>query len=165
MVMIKTLLLCLAMILPLLAAAESDNFEQINSQQMKALLASEAETVKVVNVWATWCAPCVREFPLLLSLKQEMDEQPVTMILISADFESEKSSAITFLASQGVDFQTYWMRGDTNEFINTLSEDWTGALPATFIFSRSNELLYFYQGELDMATLKNEINQGLAEDL
>ena len=161
----RFVLVCLSLMVPLLAAAKSDNFKQINSQQMKALLASEAETVKVVNVWATWCDPCVREFPLLLSLKQEMETQPVTMILISADFESEKPSAIKFLASQGVNFQTYWMRGDTNEFINTLSEDWSGALPATFIFSRSNELLYFYQGELDMATLKNEINLGLAEDL
>jgi len=148
---------------PLLAAAKSDNFKLINSKKMKSLLASETDTVKVVNVWATWCEPCVREFPLLLSLKREMDTQPVTMILISADFESAKHSAIKFLTSQGVDFQTYWISGDTNEFIDALSTDWSGALPATFVFSRSNELLYFYQGEIDMAILKNEINLGLSE--
>lgn len=161
----RVCLIWLSIVIPFLATAESGNFEKINSDQMSALLASDTAAVKVVNVWATWCAPCVREFPPFLSLKQKMEHESVEMIFVSADFASERDSAIRFLASQGVDFKTYWMRGDTNEFINNLSESWSGALPATFVFNRRHELVYFYQGEVDFSLLENKINQSLAEEL
>ena len=161
----KICLVCLSIVISFLATAESEHFEKINSQQMQALLASDTATIKVVNVWATWCAPCVREFPPLLALREKMEHESVEMIFVSADFASERDSAIRFLASQDVDFKTYWMRGDTDEFINGLSEDWSGALPATFVFNRRHELVYFYQGEVDISVLEIKINQSLAEEL
>ncbi|HYM81181.1 MAG TPA: TlpA disulfide reductase family protein, partial [Candidatus Limnocylindria bacterium] len=90
--------------------------------------------VVLVNIWATWCAPCREEFPDLMRLNERYRDRGLRLILVSADFEDQLPLARRFLAKQGVDFPSYLKTGDDMRFINAMDSRWTGALPATLIY-------------------------------
>jgi thiol-disulfide isomerase/thioredoxin len=108
--------------------------------------ASGANAV-MVNVWATWCAPCREEFPDLLRLRETYRERGLELILVSGDFDDQLGAAHEFLASHGVDFRTYIKTGRDMEFIDTLNPEWSGALPATFIYDGAGRRQVFWEGK------------------
>jgi len=107
----------------------------------------------LVNVWATWCAPCREEFPDLMRVHEEYREQGLRMVLVSADFEDQEADARRFLASQGVDFPSFIKTGDDMEFIEGMDRRWTGALPATFVYDGQGTLRHFQEGRTHYAAL------------
>lgn len=114
-------------------------------------------SVKMVNVWATWCQPCREEFPDLLQLRENYNDQGFDLIFVSADFEGELPQVKQFLADHQVDFTTFMKTGKDMEFINTLHDEWSGALPATLVFGPEGELQDFWQGKADYAKLESAI--------
>lgn len=108
---------------------------------------STGAEVVLVNVWATWCAPCIEEMPDLLRLREEYGDRGLRLILVSADFESAREQVRQRLKSLGVEFETFRRTGKDMEFINGLDERWSGALPASFIFDGEGRLRHFKQGK------------------
>jgi thiol-disulfide isomerase/thioredoxin len=113
----------------------------------------------VVNVWASWCQPCVAEMPDLLRLERDYRAKGVRVILVSADFDSAAPAA--FLAERGVDFDTYLKSGDDMTFVNTLDRRWSGALPATFVFDGSGAPSAFWEGRADFAKFENAVHAAM----
>ena len=125
--------------LPATAASDTSSPREIaitpitGPKLLELVRASKARAV-LVNVWATWCIPCREEFPEILRLRADYRSRGLEVILVSGDFDDTLVEARKFLAEQGVDFATYVKSGGDMEFINTLDPDWSGALPATFVF-------------------------------
>jgi thiol-disulfide isomerase/thioredoxin len=107
----------------------------------------------LVNVWATWCGPCREEFPGLMRMARQYQGQGLRVILVSADDNSDMAPVKKFLAEQGVDFPAYIKSEKDQAFIDALSKQWTldkqwsGALPATFIYDANGKLHDFWEGE------------------
>ena len=112
----------------------------------------------MVNVWATWCIPCREEFPDLVRVHRELEGDGFRLILISADFDGQLAEVEAFLSDQGVDFPTLIKAEDDMKFIDALSEDWTGAMPATFLFDGSGTLKEFWEGKADYETLHRKVS-------
>ena len=123
---------------------------------VKTLFEYHGEKPVLLNVWATWCVPCVEEFPYLMKLNEEYGDQ-FELVLISGDFESERPDAYNFLKKQKVDFTTYFKQGGDNEFISTLSENWTGALPYTMVFDRQGNVSEEWEGAADYETFEQAL--------
>ena len=117
---------------------------------------SEARVV-LVNVWATWCQPCLEEFPDLLRIEREYRGRGVKLILVSGDFDTEVPNVVKFLSRQGVDFPTYIKAGSDMEFINTMNSEWSGALPATFVYDGGGHLARFWEGKASYAVLEQAV--------
>jgi hypothetical protein len=81
----------------------------------------------------------------------------VRVLLVSADFDNRLPAVRRFLARQGVDFPSFLKEGDDMHFINTLSPQWTGALPATFIYDAEGRLRYFHEGKATFALLEDRL--------
>jgi thiol-disulfide isomerase/thioredoxin len=113
---------------------------------LRAVRAARGNVV-LVNVWATWCDPCRHEFPALLKARREFAAQGFTLILVSADFPDQRPKVVQFLAQQGVRFTTFLKDENDMVFINALDKEWSGALPATFLYGRSGKLSDFWEGE------------------
>src|ERR1700674_3719348 len=83
---------------------------------LKAVMDASKGKVVLINFWATWCKPCVKEFPDLVKLYNTYKDKGFSMVLISADVPEEiKSKVIPFLNTQGVDFLTYYIGFDKPE--------------------------------------------------
>lgn len=127
------------------------------AEQVLAAVEQAKGQVVLVNLWATWCQPCVEEFPDIMSLYQQYKDQGLKIIFVSADFENQTEQAKTFLKKQGVDFATYQKSGKDMAFINTLDERWSGALPATWIYDQSGNKIHFWEGKRDHAHFEKAI--------
>jgi thiol-disulfide isomerase/thioredoxin len=113
--------------------------------------------VVLVNVWASWCQPCREEFPDLLRLQERYRGRGLRLMLVSADFDDQVGAARRFLADERVRFRTYLKTGDDMQFINTLSREWTGALPASFVFDRAGHLYDFWEGRYPYEEIERRV--------
>ncbi len=84
------------------------------------------------------------------------------MFFVSMDFEGEQPAVEAFLAEQGFSDRSYLRVGEDQEFITTIHEEWTGALPATFLYSQNGSLADFWQGTpVGYEALKERVLQAL----
>ena len=115
----------------------------------------------LLNVWATWCVPCREEFPDLIKLADTSQNTDVEIVGLSADYPDEvESKIIPFLKKQNVTFKVFVQNfRDEGNFINRLSKNWSGALPATFIFDPSGKQRVSLSGKHDYGTFKLKIEK------
>jgi thiol-disulfide isomerase/thioredoxin len=121
--------------------------ENARAQDILSRVKSSSSQLKLVNMWATWCAPCVAEFPYLMKLHKNYESKGLELIFVSMDMQEELGRVKKFLSGQGVDFVTYIKNQSDNEFIQQMSPDWSGALPTSFFYNTKGELVHFWPGD------------------
>ena len=130
----------------------------LNYEQLKPLLNKEGDNkTYVVNFWATWCAPCVKELPYFERVNKEYKDKNVEVLLVSLDFPKKKESKlITFIAKKNIQSEVVLL-DDVNEqfWIADISEKWSGALPATLIYNKDKR--EFYEKSFTEEELQKEI--------
>lgn len=102
----------------------------------------------LVNVWATWCRPCLEELPDLLAAARHHRARGVRLLLVSADFPDQRDAAAAVLARLGADVPAFLKAEPDMPFIERLAPEWTGALPATLLFDGQGRLLAVHEGRL-----------------
>jgi thiol-disulfide isomerase/thioredoxin len=116
----------------------------------------------LVNVWATWCSPCREEFPDLLHVARDLAPKGLRLVLVSVDFPGSEAETTSFLTSQGVDFPTFMRTGKDEAFVDGLESQWSGAIPATFVYNSSGKLVRFWEGRLSYPVIKKRALEALA---
>lgn len=94
------------------------------------------DTTYVINFWATWCKPCIEELPILEALHSKSKEKKIKVILVSLDFaEQVESKLVPFVQKQELQSTVLMLTdGNFNNWINKVSSEWSGAIPATYIY-------------------------------
>lgn len=116
----------------------------------------------VVNFWATWCAPCVKELPYFEKLNQE--NQNVKVILVSLDFEKQvESKLIPFLKKKKiVSTSIYLADKDYNSWLPKIDKNWSGSIPATVIFNQDKKI-FVEQDFSNYEELNTFVNQSITK--
>lgn len=127
------------------------------AEQILQKVSNSDAKVIMLNVWATWCQPCKEEFPDIMKLQHYYKEQGLDLLLVSGDFQDQLPAVKNFLAEHSVTFPTYIKTGKDMAFINTLNPDWSGALPATWIFDSSGNLREFWQGKASFDRMEKSV--------
>lgn len=119
----------------------------------KAILKSD-DKIYVINFWATWCAPCVKELPYFEKLHQE--NKNVTVILVSLDSKKDiEKKLIPFIKRKKISAQVISLNDkDYNTWLPMIDGNWSGSIPATFIFSGNQKL--FAEHEFENYTELND---------
>lgn len=114
------------------------------------------DTVYVVNFWATWCAPCVKELPNFEKLNATYKNQKLKVILISIDFKSKLAKVVKpFVLKNGLKSEVFLLNEKSEqEFIDRVSKKWSGALPATLVINPLKEIRNFYDQEFTFDELE-----------
>src|SRR5262249_43295541 len=133
------------------------------SSDVMADVHASGTPVTLVNVWATWCAPCREEFPDLVRFERNWRGHGVRVIFVSADFDDQLPEVREVLRKHGVTGDTWIKTGDDTNFINGLDPKWSGALPATFVYDRNGKLMHFWEGMSDYAKFESEARAALAQ--
>jgi thiol-disulfide isomerase/thioredoxin len=104
----------------------------------KAVL-SDKNTTYVVNFWATWCAPCVKELPHFEKLNSE--NKSVKVVLVSLDFKNQyESKLLPFLKAKKINSEVVFLTDkDYNTWLPTVDKDWSGSIPATLIIKNGKK--------------------------
>ena len=149
--------------IPLLVAAAvwpQHKLAPVDESGYRALLKSNAGSVILVDFWATWCAPCRKEMPLLAKLDSKLRPRRFHLITVSADEPEQEQAAVDFLAKSGISGSAYLRRAnDDDKFIASVEPTWSGALPALFLYDRQGKLARSFLGETDIATIEAAIQK------
>lgn len=118
--------------------------------ELQNILNKKNDTVYVVNFWATWCKPCVKELPYFEKLNKEYSEK-VKVLLVSLDFEEQlKTRLIPFLNQRNIESEVILLNeSNPNDYIDKVSTEWSGAIPATIIFNKNGSDFYEQSFEYD----------------
>lgn len=115
-----------------------ETFDQMEQE----ILNNHNDTLYIVNFWATWCKPCVAELPYLDKLHSQYQHQKVKVVLVSLDaVKSLENKVKPFLISRNIESQVVLL-ADTkaNDWIDKVSVEWSGSIPATLFYSDDNRI-------------------------
>ncbi len=135
---------------------------QIDAPTMQTLLKREGENQKplLVNFWATWCAPCIEEFPDLVKIDNDYKGKIDFITITLDDIDELKTGVPKFLLRMKAEMPTYLLKTpDEGAAISLVYKDWAGGLPFTILFDGKNAVIYNRQGKIVDATLRKELDK------
>ena len=144
--------------------AESDSdfyLEVYDYNGLQKFLNKKNDTVYVVNFWATWCAPCVKEMPYFEKLQSEYSNKGVEVLFVSLDFPHLYETKLKpFVIDKKIKSKVIALDDvDMNTWIPKVDENWSGSIPATVIYKNDNRK--FFEQSFTYDLLEKEVKQFL----
>jgi thiol-disulfide isomerase/thioredoxin len=138
---------------------QAQSIEVIKFPQLQELIEKQGEQVKVINFWATWCRPCVKELPYFEELQSNYKPAELQVYLINLDDVEKLDSRVKpFVEKQQIKSTVKLLdETDYNSFIDKVDPSWSGAIPATLIIAGGQHK--FVEGELSAAELQSLIKE------
>jgi thiol-disulfide isomerase/thioredoxin len=149
------------LILLVSASIFSQNIPVIKVTDLEKRIFNNSDTTYIVNFWATWCAPCVKELPDFDSISKTYSNQKIKVLLVTMDFKEDVNSKVApFVKKKRIISEVLLLdESNADYFIPKIANEWTGALPATVIINNKKNTKYFFEKKLTYEFLKNEIQQ------
>jgi thiol-disulfide isomerase/thioredoxin len=134
------------------------SLKMIDEAAVKGISRNDSTKLRVVNVWATWCAPCLAELPDLVLIEQMYRERGFEVITISADDLERKDKVMEVLKEKHVSCQNYiFNRDDKDALSEAVDKEWQGAFPYTLVIAPGGKIIHRQMGEIDVLKLKKAI--------
>jgi peroxiredoxin len=143
--------------------------ESIDAPSVAALRKNDTSQLRLINVWATWCAPCVDEFPNLVTLIRQFQNRSLEVITISVDAPKDQPTALGFLQRQhaalphrlarilkaeGRSTNNYIFAGKIGDLQAALDPAWPGPVPYTLLIAPGGKILYRHVGVFDLSEMR-----------
>jgi len=139
-------------------AREEVTLDPADPPSIKALLKNDSGKLRLINVWATWCGPCVVEFPELVTIFRMYRGREFELVTVSADEPAKRDAALAFLKKQQASTKNYLFSVDNKyKLIDAVDPQWPGSLPYTLLVEQGGKILYRQTGEFDPLALKKAI--------
>ncbi|MBS1519740.1 MAG: redoxin domain-containing protein [Bacteroidetes bacterium] len=139
-------------------AKEPVSLQQVDEKGLTDLLKNKTDKLRLINVWATWCVPCVQEFSDLVYLNHLYRDRGLQLVTISSDDAKSQDKALAFLQKKQASGLNYIYSGDSKyKMIEAIDPKWQGALPYTIIIEPGGKVIYAKEGAFDVETLKKVI--------
>jgi thiol-disulfide isomerase/thioredoxin len=123
-----------------------------------AELQKQDDTTRVVNLWATWCAPCVKELPHFIAEQQASKDKKLKIILLAV--EDKKATVEAFIKRKNYTANFAFLdETDANKWIPQINPDWEGEIPVTLVVNNAKKIKHFHSGDLTAEALKELITQ------
>lgn len=139
----------------------------VTADQIKALR-NNAGTGRLllVNIWATWCGPCVEEFPELQTIVRMYAKRQLDIVTLSINNPDEKDKVLAFLQKQHAFNRNLLFNGnDAADAVKAFGSDWAGGAPYTVLIGTNGEVLYKNSGEMNVLDMRRAILKNVADDL
>lgn len=132
--------------------------EEINADGVRELIRNNTGKVRLINIWASWCGPCITEMPDLVIIDRMYRGRPFELITISADKMDRKTEALRILKEKQASNRNYiFSKDNVYELIEAVDPEWQGALPYTLLIEPGGKIIYRKQDTIDPLQMKKLI--------
>jgi len=116
----------------------------VNFDQLEPILHFDNDTVYLINFWATWCAPCIRELPSIMAVEKKYADQKFKVHLVSLDIPSQlENRLIPFLKTHKIESEVILLNDpNQNRWIDKVDKNWSGDIPFTLIYGKNFRTTY-----------------------
>jgi len=129
----------------------------VKFEALEKVISSKSDSIAVINFWATWCAPCVKELPFFEKVHAEHPE--IKMLMVNLDFADKLDKVIAFVKRKEIKSPVVLLDDiDYNTWIDRVDTSWGGAIPATLIINQKTGQRKFVDHELHAGELQNLID-------
>ncbi|TAG05120.1 MAG: TlpA family protein disulfide reductase [Cytophagia bacterium] len=133
----------------------AQEIKSIKIADLEKIIDKKNDTLKVINFWASWCVPCIKELPHFVKIASEMKQKPIQFIFVAIEDTPEK--ALNILKKKKIEINSFLLDEDkANEWIDKIDKNWDGTIPFTLIITPKNKRK-IHQGELTEEELKKII--------
>jgi thiol-disulfide isomerase/thioredoxin len=158
--MLRKILIGILLISPFVSLGQAAP-QIIKVGRLKNLIENKTDSIQVINFWATWCAPCVKELPLFEKLHQESKGNvKVTLVSMDLELDPNPEKVFKFVMRKNLTSRVWILdEKDANSWIDKVEAKWTGALPATLVINTMTGKRSFLEGEVSEEKLKTMISE------
>lgn len=150
--------LTLCLILFALGAKAQEQAKIVKLPELQEMISAKSDQIKVINFWATWCAPCVKEMPLFEKLGLERQDVKITFVSMDLDLDPDPTKVYKFVTRKKIQSQVVILdEKNPNLYIDLIDKSWSGALPATIVMNTKTGQRKFVEKELHEGELEKLI--------
>lgn len=154
----KQILACIVLIFLSQHSLVAQNARTIKVSELEAILNAKTDKIQVINFWATWCAPCVKEMPIFEKANNEITEAKVTLISLDLNLDPAPEKVYRFIERKKLASTVFLLdETDPNFWIDKIDKRWSGALPATLVLNTKTGKRQFVEHELAEGELESLI--------
>jgi len=152
----RTFTVCIFLIFAFSISSYSQRVKLLNIDQLNERIKNGKDSTYVVNFWATWCAPCIKELPHFEKLREEHRSEKLAVLLVSVDFKSKlNSGVIPFVKRKNLKSEVFLLNESSpQEYIDRIDPSWSGSIPATIFIK--NDKRKFVESEFTYEQLLTE---------
>ena len=156
MIKLRSFTICIFLIFAFSISSYSQQVKLLNIDQLNERIKNGKDSTYVVNFWATWCAPCIKELPHFEKLSAEYKSEKLAVLLVSVDFKSKLNSAvIPFVKRKNLKCEVFLLNESSpQEYIDRIDPSWSGSIPATIFIK--NDKRKFVESEFTYEQLLTE---------
>lgn len=144
-------------------AIEQWNMEPVQVEMadlaaVKKLVANDSDNLRLMNIWTTWCGPCVAEFPYLIEINRMYRNRDFEMITINLDAPDKNDQVLKFLKKNYASTKNYhYSSDDKYKFIEAIDKNWQGSIPFTLLIKPGGDIIFNKMGMIEPLELKKAI--------
>ena len=139
-------------------AKQPVTLDMIDEAGIRELIENSSDKLRLINIWATWCGPCVNELPSFVTINRMYRKRDFELITISADNPEKKAKVLKELQNLQLSNTNYLFTVDDKyKLIEAVDPKWTGALPYTILVEPGGKIVYAKQGTIDPMEMKTMI--------
>lgn len=139
-------------------AKEKVSLSLITLEQVDSLVMNQSDKLRLINIWASWCGPCLAEFHEFVTISKIYRSRGLEFVSISLDTPKKMEEVLSFLKTKQASNSNFIYNSKNKyPFIEAVDKSWQGALPYTLLIKPGGEIVYSKQGEIDPLTMKRQI--------
>lgn len=140
-------------------SAEPVELTTIDQDELADLVANKTEKYRLINVWATWCVPCIEELPAFVEMNRMYRKRSFEMVTVCADAIDTQETALAILKKKNVSSHNVLFDSSENQDVlfDTVDAKWEGGVPYTLLIAPGGEIIYRQHSSIDPAALKKII--------
>jgi peroxiredoxin len=145
--------------------SEPVTIKPVSADELKALRKNNTDKLLLVDMWATWCGPCVEEMSKLETIYHMYRHRAFDLVMVSTNYPDEQAGALSALTKAHAS-NTNYIFGTTDIYalMGAFDPEWNGADPYTLLIRPDGEVVYKVQGSIDDLQLKRLIIANLPDD-
>ena len=132
--------------------------DDLDLEGLEKIVLNDSENIRLINVWATWCGPCIIEFPDLVDIHRMYGGRHFEVVGISVDRPNQKEKVVEFLEEKEGAFTNYiYTASDKESMFELMDPNWQGNIPYTMIVMPGGDVVYRHDGMIDPLEVRKSI--------